>query len=61
VDQQATRRRPIQSGPNIYSGRLKGSRGVTPFLKATEGGSRAIRQCLGICPLLFLSVGGHLA
>jgi wobble nucleotide-excising tRNase len=35
VDQQATRRRPIQPGANIYPGRLKGSQGVTPFLKVT--------------------------
>jgi hypothetical protein len=35
VDQQATRRPPIQSGATIYPSRLKGSQGVTPFLKAT--------------------------
>jgi hypothetical protein len=36
VDQQATRRRPIQPGATIYPGRLKGSQGVTPFLKVTD-------------------------
>jgi hypothetical protein len=35
VDQQATRRPPIQSGATIYPSRLKGSQGVTPFLKVT--------------------------
>jgi len=35
VDQQATRRPRIQSGDIIYSSRLKGSQGVTPFL--TQG------------------------
>ena len=36
MDQQATRRRPIQPGATIYPGRLKGSQGVTPFLKVTD-------------------------
>ena len=35
VDQQATRSPPIQSGANIYPSCLKGSQGVTPFLKVT--------------------------
>jgi hypothetical protein len=46
LDQQATRRPPIQSGATIYQSRLKGSQGVTPFLKVTvpthaERGCRA--------------------
>jgi hypothetical protein len=36
VDQQATRRPPIQSGATIYPSCLKSSQGVSPFLKATE-------------------------
>jgi hypothetical protein len=39
VDQQATRRPPIQSGATIYPSRLKGSQGVTPFLKVTVDSS----------------------
>jgi hypothetical protein len=35
VDQQATRSPGIQSGATIDSSRLKGSQGVTPFLKVT--------------------------
>jgi hypothetical protein len=35
VDQQATRRPPFQPSATIYQGRLKGSQGVTPFLKVT--------------------------
>jgi hypothetical protein len=35
VDQQATRRPPIQSGATIYPSCLKSSQGVTPFLKVT--------------------------
>jgi hypothetical protein len=35
VDQQATRWPPIQSGATIYPSSLKGSQGVTPFLKVT--------------------------
>jgi hypothetical protein len=35
VDQQATRRPPIQSGATINPRCLKGSQGVTPFLKVT--------------------------
>jgi hypothetical protein len=35
VDQQATRRPPIQSGATIYPSCLKGGQGVTPFLKVT--------------------------
>jgi hypothetical protein len=35
VDQQATRRPGIQSGATIDSSCLKGSQGVTPFLKVT--------------------------
>jgi hypothetical protein len=37
VDQQATRSKPIQSGATIYPSCLKGSQGVTPFLKVTAG------------------------
>jgi hypothetical protein len=36
VDQQATRSPGIQSGATIDSSRLKGSQGVTPFLKVTD-------------------------
>jgi hypothetical protein len=36
MDQQATRRPPIQSGAIIYTSRLKGGQGVTPFLKVTD-------------------------
>jgi hypothetical protein len=36
VDQQATRSPPIQSGATIYPSCLKGSQGVTPFLKVTD-------------------------
>jgi hypothetical protein len=36
VDQQATRRPGIQSGATIDSSCLKGSQGVTPFLKVTD-------------------------
>jgi hypothetical protein len=35
VDQQATRRSGIQSGATIDTSCLKGSQGVTPFLKVT--------------------------
>jgi hypothetical protein len=35
VDQQATRRPPIQPGATIYASRLKGGQGLTPFLKVT--------------------------
>jgi hypothetical protein len=38
VDQQATRKPPFQSRATIYPGRLKGSQGVTPFLKVTGEG-----------------------
>jgi len=35
VDQQANRRAQSDPGANLHSGRLSGSRGVTPFLKVT--------------------------
>jgi hypothetical protein len=38
VDQQATSSPGIQSGATIDSSRLKGSQGVTPFLKVTVWG-----------------------
>jgi hypothetical protein len=44
VDQQATRSPPIQSGATIYPSCLKGSKGVTPFLKVTEQ-----RSCTTCC------------
>jgi hypothetical protein len=42
VDQQATRTPQIQSGASIYPGYLKGSQGVTPFLKVTARGFRIL-------------------
>jgi hypothetical protein len=42
VDQQATRRPGIRSGATICPNCLKGSQGVTPFLKVTEHRSQPL-------------------
>jgi len=56
VDQQATRRPGIQSGATIYPSCLKGSQGVTPFLKVTAAGRDAERSTCSRTPQMLLDV-----